>query len=993
MKTNRVITKILMIIVIIAALSSMLALSVFAADGDACETADCSGTYSNGICSQNDSHYQAPVLSGDGYYEIANAGHLRWFSQEVNNGSTTINARLTADISLENKHFEPIASNDDNIIDRHQVYYSGIFDGQGHRVNGVNIEMSGAVGVGFFGLTKNATIKNLGIAGWGPTGSASVGGIVGYATDSTITDCYNLCNVEASNNDAGGIVGKFPGTTITRCYNLGAVACYNGQVGYAGGIAGGIATGGVITDCYNGGDVYASGRYASGIAYSADEIKYCYNKGNVTALYNNAYMITSGFVLTTNCYGTDVSADDYKSGKIAYLLQAGRSESIWGQRIGTDDYPILSQDRVYLTELCQVEYTNTKGAVKQHEWGTVSYCLGRKCNDCSEYSGEVASTYKHVAGCGFKNGIGSTCGRLESASKTKEGFTIKNAGQLLWFAKWVNDDNTATNGKLTDNIDLTGIEYTPIGTEANPYVGTFDGQGYSIKNMTVNSTAGYQGLFGYVGAGAAIQNIIIDASCSISGGDFTAAIVGGSVRGTSGTVTIEGCINYADVSGGKHAGGIFGGNTGADATVIIRYCANLGNVTGTSLSGAITGYLGGAEAYGTIECCWNTGILTCPDGGDSFAHADIGRIQNCYNLDTLAESGRAGVVNFTAEALASGELAYVLYRGWGQTIGEDTIPVPGGAKVYYGYISCAEDAQRIYTNDASASAEKPHKDENTDHICDNECGKVDMGEHSDSATDTDHVCDYGCGVTIEDCLDAENDNDHSCDVCAAENVSAHTYGDATCEAPATCSECGATTGDALGHRDENTDHICDNECGKVDAGEHSDLATDTDHMCDYGCGETLEACSGGKATCQAKAICSVCNTEYGELAPHSAETTWRTDEAHHYHICIYWTEGGTCQERFGYAEHADENSDGMCDICEYQMSTSGEQTETTTPTDPVEPADPQTPAPDPAVPDPSENNDGPGTGAIVGIVLGSAAVVGGGGFSIFWFVIRKKKRI
>ena len=62
--------------------------------------------------------------------------------------------------------------------------------------------------------------------------------------------------------------------------------------------------------------------------------------------------------------------------------------------------------------------------------------------------------------------------------------------------------------------------------------------------------------------------------------------------------------------------------------------------------------------------------------------------------------------------------------------------------------------------------------------------------------------------------------------------------------------------------------------------------------------------------------------------------------------------------------HADENNDGKRDTCEYWMST----------------------IPD----DPIDNKDGLGTGAIVGIVIGSVAVIGIGGFAIFWFVIKKK---
>ncbi len=74
------------------------------------------------------------------------------------------------------------------------------------------------------------------------------------------------------------------------------------------------------------------------------------------------------------------------------------------------------------------------------------------------------------------------------------------------------------------------------------------------------------------------------------------------------------------------------------------------------------------------------------------------------------------------------------------------------------------------------------------------------------------------------------------------------------------------------HLDENTDHVCDRGCGKTDMGEHSDSLTDNDHVCDYGCNEVLEDCSGGTATCTARATCSVCGEQYGKLDRHSFDS-------------------------------------------------------------------------------------------------------------------------
>lgn len=147
------------------------------------------------------------------------------------------------------------------------------------------------------------------------------------------------------------------------------------------------------------------------------------------------------------------------------------------------------------------------------------------------------------------------------------------------------------------------------------------------------------------------------------------------------------------------------------------------------------------------------------------------------------------------------------------------------------------------------------EDSNKDHECDHGCDKT-FGDHADSPIDNDHVCDYGCEAVIEDCSDKANDNDHNCDVCNNADITSHSYSDPTCATTATCSECGATTGTTLDHKDDNRDHVCDNKCGKNDIGVHSDSNTDSDHVCDYGCNAILENCSD--VTTDKDHSCDIC---------------------------------------------------------------------------------------------------------------------------------------
>ena len=141
-------------------------------------------------------------------------------------------------------------------------------------------------------------------------------------------------------------------------------------------------------------------------------------------------------------------------------------------------------------------------------------------------------------------------------------------------------------------------------------------------------------------------------------------------------------------------------------------------------------------------------------------------------------------------------------------------------------------------------------------------------------------------------------------------------------------------------------------------------------------GQQLEkaAHSGGTATCTEKAVCATCNTAYGNTAAHSHGSEWKTDANEHWNECA-------CGDKANKAAHTDSNNDGKCDTCEYQMSTTPN-----TPDNPNNTPDNPNNTPD----DPSDDKDGLGAGAIVGIVIGSVAVAGVGGFALFWFVIKKK---
>ena len=241
-------------------------------------------------------------------------------------------------------------------------------------------------------------------------------------------------------------------------------------------------------------------------------------------------------------------------------------------------------------------------------------------------------------------------------------------------------------------------------------------------------------------------------------------------------------------------------------------------------------------------------------------------------------------------------------------------------------------------------------------------GNLTATSNEFTVTWTNHKHSYGVAPNGKDgdnhwkeCIDPTcPDKQHS--IC---EVTPHKAIGGNCQAEAACA-CGKML---LGN------HIMSNEWTQEN-GQHF-------HKCTVaGCTHTDEKvnCSGGTATCTEKAKCATCGEEYGELAAHAHGTEFKSDANNHWNECV-------CGDKANKASHTDSNNDGKCDTCEYQMSTTPDN-----PDNPNNTPDNPNNTPD----DPSDDKDGLGAGAIVGIVIGSVAVAGVGGFALFWFVIKKK---
>lgn len=265
------------------------------------------------------------------------------------------------------------------------VPYTGTFDGNGYTISGLKTE--GEYGGLFRALAEESVVKNLGIINSSfESGSADYVGAIAATNYGTIENCYNTASVTGRNMFVGGIVGENRGT-VKECYNTGAITV-NGQGEGAGGICGVARDNAVIENCYNTGSI--SGRWGiSGICgyfdYDTIRISNCYNTGNVSVVSGGYEETVHGIAYANinhhhdeadylaaakNCYyllseenqiGGKTSVQ-FASGEVAYLLNGGQSDGVWGQTIGTQSGPVLNGKAVYAGyEYCysdSISYSN-----------------------------------------------------------------------------------------------------------------------------------------------------------------------------------------------------------------------------------------------------------------------------------------------------------------------------------------------------------------------------------------------------------------------------------------------------------------------------------------------------------------------------------------------------------------------------------------------------------------------------------------------------------
>lgn len=616
--------------------------------------------------------------------EISTLEQLEEFREAVDQGNSYsgVTVKLMADIDMSSlERWVPIG------IQESEKGFSGIFDGGGHTVSGVKDAVQGYNGMGLFGYLSGGTVCNLHVEGDLTKGlayisSSGYGGIVGWNDGGTVENCSFSGSVSGPN--VGGIVGYNNGGTVSNCINSGSV--YSNRDSYAGGIVG-YNNGGAVINSANSGSVYVTATTSGtsfywpvaggvvGVNYNNSTIENCSNVGSVTinadagvtgtseggvAGYSYGTIINCYYLSTTADIGIDSplwntsndgeatskTLDEYKSGEVANLLQGAQESLVWGQTLGTDDYPFLTNEESKQVYKVTFDYAaeGTEDVVMYvNSGGTVSLPGGVGFDASTGVITQWMTADGETLTADIKVTENITLtGQSDFFAKGKgtqdEPYLIPDLTTLEYFRDYVNAGNVCFGKyfKMTADIDMSetysenGKSWTPIGNygsgTSRVFGEIFDGDGHTVSGLYIKSNLDYQGLFGCLREGT-VENLNV--SGTVSGRNLVGGITGVNSNGT-----ITNCNNIATMSGSDPVGGIAGRNDNGT----ISNCYNTGAVSGSGSS--TVGGITGNNKNGTITNCYNTGAVSGRGNvGGITGYDENGTISNCYNTGSSSGGG------------------------------------------------------------------------------------------------------------------------------------------------------------------------------------------------------------------------------------------------------------------------------------------------------------------------------------------------------------------
>ncbi|MEN6425560.1 MAG: GLUG motif-containing protein [Phycisphaerales bacterium] len=555
--------------------------------------------------------------------------------------------RLTADIDLSEIRWSVAVI----------PLFSGTFDGNGFAIRKLAIVGEDYFGVGLFGrLTANAKIQDLQVTDVTVTGSGlCVGGLSGDNAGSII-DCHVTGAVTNSGGYFAGVVGGLAGYNegaITRCSNAGVVT---GMISVGGLV--GTNEGSLIesssTAAVNGSRHY---QFTGGlVGLNFGQVDRCFSLGSVTGGDEVGGLIGSNGSFVSNCYSAGAVAGGshvgglagYNDGTVNTCYSTGPAAGS-GWAVGVGGLVGENSGGVYLSYWdTDASGLSTSGGGRGRttvQMKSIGTFRGWGCKH--HWVLDEGRDYPHLvwensSGMAIIDPIRVYGGGTGEPNDPYRIYTPEEFTAIGWY--WPDFERCFL---LMEDLDLTAIDpdrIVPIGTKGLPFTGVFDGNGRTIRNITLPfSEDNYVGLFGYVGTSGAdsrrstgtVQNVHLQ-DVQIAG-DYCVGGLFGYCGGVATSCSVSGIVNgstYGNIAGVGNVGGLAGCNSGA-----MSNCHSAGSVSsGTHCLGGLIGRNSGD----VIECdstCIVTGTSVAGDatsvGGLVGDNSDGGRVSNSHSTGSV----------------------------------------------------------------------------------------------------------------------------------------------------------------------------------------------------------------------------------------------------------------------------------------------------------------------------------------------------------------------
>ena len=579
-------------------------------------------------------------------YEIGSVANWKEFCNIVSGGQNAVDAKMIADVNL---------GGDIVMVGAGEHKYSGTFDGREHTLT-LNWNSSSSRQLAPFLYVKGATIKNLRVKGDINSNTYGLSGLIYSAYGATtISGCVSNVNLTSSYDKSAGcdasgmvrIVNSGANVTITDCIVKGKfhATTDNGKKGMGGFVyyQGGTCT---LTNCLYIGKNNAT---SNSDTFAKDAtVKNCY------------YLNACG-----NEQGEKITEEQLKNGEVAYKLQNGRDTQVWGQELGKDDEPRLTDIVTKYIYKVGFVYKGKEKASRYANRGKAIFGGMPTAQDILGTLYDPAKNYTLI----FENGFNTVTDVYKDCTVAvsilaNNNFDIATKDDWEEFRELVHDGHRNLDAKMTADVDLDR-NIVLVGNAIVKYSGTFDGQGHTLTvnwNRTGYSIAPFGGV-----NGATIKNLHVKGKITASYGNLSGLIL----FADGGKTSVSGCVIDMDLKGSSDVSGmiykVYGG-----AQVSITDCVVKGALNSDNTN-QIAGFVNYQDYNSscTLTNCLYAGTNNATPGSYTFANRVT--LTNCYYLNACGEAQGTQV---TKEQLASGEVAKLLQADhtdqchWAQPLGE-----------------------------------------------------------------------------------------------------------------------------------------------------------------------------------------------------------------------------------------------------------------------------------------------------------------------------------